>query len=286
MALRGRAASPIRVGFIIKNTLQGNIPLKTGELVSEAAIADIFGAYKGEVDRVNTLRSRDRRIRGMIWSSFYTAFRFAKIIGLVEFVREEPMLYPPPGGDLVRIEKGGNGHKIVKSTRKVFRLTSIGMTDEKSWSDLTRAYKEGWAPGQAMPYAAPAPAPTAAPVKERVKKPKVQPVGFQRYLWDETPSLAKFRTLLTHINNLKELGIEYSGVTQEATRLSMAVGDWMMYSEESLEEAQSINAPALVKKFQARLKLMTGLSDALGIGNLDESIEILQTIIKEEEKHA
>jgi len=279
MALRGRAASPIRVGFIVKGALRGNIPLETGELVREAAIVDLFGAYKGEVERVNALRTKPKKIRGMRWASFYTAFRFAKALGLVEIVREEPMLYPPPGDDLLRVEKVAGVATIVKSSRKVFRLTETGQIDEKCWSDLTTAYKESWAPGQPLAYAVPPPVRRRVPVV-----PEVPVEGFRPYVWEELPSLSKFRTLLRHLSRLQDLGTEYPGVKEEVERLSMAIGDWIMDAEDSLETAKSINATTQIKMYGARLSLLKGLSDSLDKGDITEGMEILTTLITEESR--
>jgi hypothetical protein len=78
---KGRAASPVRPGLIIKKTLMGDLPLDTGEYVTEAPIVYLFGAYKTEVARVNALREKGKRIRGMRYQSFYTAFRFAQLLG-------------------------------------------------------------------------------------------------------------------------------------------------------------------------------------------------------------
>jgi len=282
MTLRGRAASPIRVGFIIKAALQGNLPLRSGELAHEAAIADLFGAYKSELERVNALRTKPKRIHGMRWASFYTVFRFAKVLGLVEFVREEPMIYPPPGGDLLRVEKGDNGHpKVVKSTRKIFRLSSAGGVDEKCWSDLTRAFKESWTPGQPL---AEGPAPSIVPpVRRRAPKVTEEPVvGFRPFAWEEVPSVNKFRSLLKHLNILRSLGYDYPGVNEEIERLSMAIGDWIMDAEDSLESAKSLNATTKIKMYSTRLKLLKGLSDTLGEGTVAEAMEMLSSLIKEE----
>jgi hypothetical protein len=137
---KGRAASPVRPGLICKHTLLGEVPLRsTGEYVTEAAIVQLFDAYKGEVERVNSLRPKERRIRGMRYASFYTMFRFAQLLHLVEYVREEPMEFPPPGGMLLRVEKVAGEAQVRISTRKIFRLTQIGMADEVCWADLTNA---------------------------------------------------------------------------------------------------------------------------------------------------
>lgn len=276
---RGRAASPVRPGFIVKKTLQGEIPLRdTGELVHEAAIVDLFNSYKGELERINSLRLKANQIRGMRYQSFYTMFRFARLLGLVELVREEPMIFPPPRGNLVRVDRVDSALGVVVSTRKVFRLTSIGEVDERCWSDLTSAWKEGWAPGEPAPYVPPPVAPPPRP--KPIERPVVPPKEFTPYKWVETPSIARFRSLLKHLYNLQALGIDFPGVVEEIRRLSTLIGDWALDAEDSRGEAAAIGAMEQVRKYESWIKLINELGEALDDRDIDEAILILEVLVE------
>lgn len=282
--MRGRAASPIRVGFIIKKTLMGEVPLRdTGEYVSEAAITDIFGAYKGEVERVNALREKPKHIRGMRYRSFFTAFRFAQLLGLVEYIRDEPMRFPPPAGDLLRIEKPNVSFHIVKSTRKIFRLSVLGQQDEKCWSDLTRAWKEGWSPGEKVEYIPPTQVPPVPPVPPKPappKKPVVPPTEFKPYKWLLTPTKARFRSLLSHLYELEALGLEVPEVKDEIHLLSMRLGDWILDAEDNLETAKSIGAVAEISKYEGWIKWLNVVATALAEWNIGTAIEAMEELVR------
>lgn len=277
---KGRAASPIRPGLICKHTLLGEVPLRsTGEYVTEAAIVQLFDAYKGEVERVNSLRPKERRIRGMRYSSYYTMFRFAQLLGLVEFVREEPMEFPPPGGSLYRVEKEPSGGMQVRiSMRKIFRLTSTGTVDEACWGDLTNAWKLGTQCGRPLEYIPPsqeAPTPPVPP-KPKAPKPVERPEGFTIYQWSERPSATSLKTLLRHLHTLQDLGIDAPGVRKEMDRLSMVVGGWVVETEDSLETAKATKNYKAINMYGARLTMLTKLSEALMDENLDEAIAIME----------
>lgn len=277
--LRGRAAFPIHPGKIVKLTLLGRIPLVTGELVEEAAITDIFGAYKGEVARVNELRPREKRIHGMRYSSFYTMFRFSRLLGLVQLVREEPMLFPPPGEPLLRIEKREGKAEVQVSTRKIFKLTETGALDEKSWSDLTRAWKEQWPRPQPL-FVVYAEVPLPAPPKPKVKLPPKPPIGFTPYEWHESPSVARFKSLLAHMRTLHASGLEFPGVREEVDRLSMLIGDWSMAEEDDLEEAQAIGHRKAIERHELRIPLLEKLLEALDDRDLETAISALEDLAK------
>lgn len=156
MVARGRAISPIRPGILIKRVLMGEFPLSTGAHVTEAAITDIHSAYRDFVNQVNQTRARDRQLKPMNHSSFYTLFKFVRLLGLVELVREEPMLSPPPTGSLfiirVRKEPPPTRASAIRAVRRIFKLTEVGMQDERAWLDLTRAWKENFSIPQAVEH--------------------------------------------------------------------------------------------------------------------------------------
>lgn len=138
--LRGRAATPIRPGLTIKKVLWGRLQLATGEYVTEASISDIHRVYRRLIYEENQLRKREHRLRGMNIHSFTTLFKFARYLGLVEFVRNDNRLFDY-GGNLYRVENGTGLH-IVEGNRKIFRLSDKGQADHTSWFDLRRAWQE------------------------------------------------------------------------------------------------------------------------------------------------
>lgn len=139
---KGRSTYPVRPGFIIKKTLQGEIPLSSGKHINEASISDLFNAYKSEVERINEVQRKEDKpkIKGMVHSSFYTLFRFARLLRLVEMVREESTINVPLSSQLSRVEKTDIIPSPVESNRKIFRLTQKGIDDNESWSDLRTAW--------------------------------------------------------------------------------------------------------------------------------------------------
>lgn len=137
---KGRGLQPIRPGLTIKGILMGQIPLATGELVTQATITDIHNAYQELIQQENMLRPKSRKLRGMRYPSFYALFRLARYLGLVEFVRDEPMLFPPPSGHLYSLRKDAE-MEVVVSTRRIYRLTDKGREAKQSWQNLHRAWR-------------------------------------------------------------------------------------------------------------------------------------------------
>lgn len=138
--IKGRGAQSTHPGLTIKSVLMGQIPLRTGELVTEASINDIHNAYQELVYRENTRREKPRKLRGMRYYSFTALFRLARYLGLVELVREDPMLYPPPHGHLYSTRKNARIHVVI-STRSIYKLTDQGKMAEESWRNLHKAWK-------------------------------------------------------------------------------------------------------------------------------------------------
>ena len=153
----GRALSPIRPGDVIKQVLSGTLPIIVYEgddyvekTVNEACIVDLHNTYKVMVNRENQLRSRNKQLRVMTYNSFCHLFKFARYLNLVELVREEDMVFPPPNGSLYQLykelDKRSSKPKIKTSIskRRIFKITQKGIDDERGWSNLCQAYKEGW----------------------------------------------------------------------------------------------------------------------------------------------
>ena len=137
---KGRGSQRVRPGITIKGVLMGEIPLENGDLVTEATITDVFHAYRELIRQENMLRPKARRLRGMRYQSFYSQFRLARYLGLVKFVRDEPMLSPPKGGHLYSLRKDHTA-RVAVSTRRVYRLTDTGREAVQSWENLYRAWR-------------------------------------------------------------------------------------------------------------------------------------------------
>ena len=125
----------------------GQIPLRTGELITEASIKDIYLVYQWLVHQENEHRQKSletkryKRLRGMTYESFYALFRLARYLGLVEFVRDEPTRSSPPHGHLYSLRKSGDEVYAVVTTRRVYKLTDTGQAVEEPWRNLHKAWK-------------------------------------------------------------------------------------------------------------------------------------------------
>jgi len=272
---RGRRETPIRPGLVTKGVLLGQIPLATGELVTEAAITDLHSSYKELIKRENTLRPKARRLRGMTYRSFLTLFKFAQLLNLVELVREEPMLFPPPGGPLYSVRKP-DGAEAVISNRRIFKLTAVGKEDERSWTNLCRAWIDKWPAPEKIEYVPPYAPPPKPPVAPPVKVPEV----FIPYKWIPTPSVPRFRTLLAHLETMEAIGAAEPEIAAEIDRLSMLVSDWVMEIGDALDDARAINNVRAIRRLEPQFKSITALTEALMDGDLRRAITSLRELVR------
>jgi len=123
----------------------------------------------------------------MTYNSFLKFTKFAMLMGLIEVVREIPMLYPPPRGHLYRVDKpSGKRLRVVISKIRIVALTQNGALEGVAWRDLRRAWQEDWAvPTIAPPEPEPEPELVevseavhelgAAPPTEAVRRPRGRP---------------------------------------------------------------------------------------------------------------
>lgn len=109
---RGGAAKPIRTGRFIRDYLRR---------YGEAFIADIHGALKSEIGIYNMRRPRREWLRSPTYESFVKYFGHVRRLGLVEFVRDEPLVWGHP--QMVSIRPPD---EVVASTRRVYRLSDLG----------------------------------------------------------------------------------------------------------------------------------------------------------------
>ncbi len=288
----GRAAQKIRPGFLIKNVLMGKIPLSTGEYVNEAAITDIFNVYRDAVKRENSLRPQNKQIRGCTYASFLKIFKFAQLLGLVEFIREEPMRYPPKGGKLYRVKmrKTPNGKQFsaVVSNRKIFKLSAVGAADEKSWSNLCLAWRESWPAPQKLEGPIP-PSPEEfmgtepvepKPKKTRRTKKATAPTGITM----ERPVLAgdisanNIRNLLAYLEHLKGIGAQNPDVASELTIMVTAIDRWVGIADDNRDDARALGNMALSIRWMKIRDVLRMIAEAIEEQNLDGAISLVDEL--------
>ena len=278
----GRAAQPIRPGFTIKDVLSAKMPLVTGEITREAAITDIHSVYKDAVRNENSMRPRDRQIRGCTYASFVKLFKFAQLLFLVELVREEPMNFPPRRGALytvkVRPTATGRQFSAVISTRRIFRLSDVGAEDEKSWSNLCRAWIDGWPAPQKLEI----PPPTVeVPIRKPREKPAAPPLAeapMLKFELGNKPTPEKIVGLLAYLERLMAIGIDNPDVASETHRISMRLGDWILEAEDMLEDAKAVSYEEAVAQWQNMINILNSVSENLDNRNIGAAIEQLRLI--------
>lgn len=308
--VRGRAAQPVRPGLTIKAVLMGQIPLIDGSHVHEAAIVDICNVYQDLINKENQTRDRVHKIRVITYSSFIHIFKFARYLKLVEFVRDEPMLFPPSRGHLYSVRK----NKVVRakiSTRRIYKLTQTGIDDDRAWLDLCKAYRENWEvpvkieriipppvieeeppmPEEVLPPKAAKPvkkapavkAPPAAktPVKAPAKAPakKAPPTSFTPYKWSDQPSLSQYKKLRAHMYILNEIGAEDPKVKKELYRLAMNSGDWGAEMDYLIEGAEEHENEKLIDRYTELKEYLDELYEALSDESIDAAIEALDSLV-------
>lgn len=283
-ALRGRAAQPVRPGFMIRDVLAGLKPLITpgaakGEVVeqpaTEACMTDLHFTYAVLIDRENQTRPKHMRLRGMTTESFAKLFRFAKYMGLLEFIRSEDMLSPPPGLPLLQLV-GRTG--IAVSMRHIYKLSDLGTAEEVAWGDLRKAWQEKWemprkleVPIEAPPEEVAVPPPPKVPPK--VEAPEVIP----RTWFAERPSVREFKLLLKHLRTLEAIGVDEPEVrTEIARRLEHVPGDWIVNLEDLIEVEKR---PAVLERYRRWLDAMTPLYESLADRDLERGIAILEALV-------
>ena len=109
---RGGAAKPIRTGRFIREWL-----LRFGE----GAINEIHQSLKSAIGLENLRRPKAAWLRAPTYESFLKYFGNCRRIGLVEFVRDEPLEYGHP--KMVSIRPPD---QVVTSTRRIYRLSAFG----------------------------------------------------------------------------------------------------------------------------------------------------------------
>ena len=304
--LRGRAAQPIRPGFLIHEILAGTKPLiapgatkgeVSEQVVSEACMTDLHFTYKALIGRENQTRPRHTQLRGMTTESFAKLFRFAKYMGLVEFVRDEDMISPPSGLPLLHIV-GRSG--ITESKRKIYRLSELGTAEEVAWGDLRKAWQEKWEMPRKMEVppevealeALPEEVETVEAVEEAVavivpaeprvpRVPKAPAVtkekGIPAVSFGEKPSTRQFNLMLRHLRVLEKVGVDDPIVKVElAKRTENIPGNWQISLEDMIEVEKD---PGKLATYQVWIDVMMPLYESLTDRDLGTAIGILEGLI-------
>lgn len=293
----GRARSPVRPGDVIKRTLMGQLPLETysGKISThEAAIVDLHNTYKEMIRQENQLREKKKKLRSMTYDSFCHLFKFARYLGLVEFVREEKMIFPPPTGNLYQIAKHNGVHMHV-SKRRIFKITDLGIQDERAWADLCTAYKESWELPQRMEYFEPYPeAIKGIEVVEAVRKEELpkEHVKVEEELpgrppvtvWQKRPSTDLYTMLTDRLRELQSIGIDLPDVKREVYGLSIVVGDWEVYVIEKKLATEKKLDVAKARMYRVEEDLLHRLFNALDHLKVDDAINIVGRLLAEYNK--
>jgi len=274
--LKGRANTPVRPGFVIKNILLGQQAIfPTGELAMEASIVDLHRTYKELIKRENQSRPIIRQLRGMTYRSFATLFKFAQLKGLVELIREEEMEKPPPGGPLLSIRRIGGEFRVVESKIRVFRLTDAGRQDERSWANLCKSWIEGWSVPQALDYIIPTkPIPVVTP--PTVEKPAWSPFKKTEYY-----SIRSASVLLKHLRILNVVGINTPGVRDELERIVAMLADWEVNLDLKIEKEEGKKTPddEALERFNEQRTAISAVGTHLEEGELEEAIEEMGELV-------
>lgn len=112
--LRGRAASQIRPGLMIREFLGSN---------GSASVSELHRHYKSLVKEINRSRPRGKESKPMVYTSFACYLHNCARLGLVE-VADEPLL-PIEGKEthgLMFIKGSGNKAKVVNSGQRRYQL--------------------------------------------------------------------------------------------------------------------------------------------------------------------
>jgi len=289
--------------MLIKDVLLGKVPLVTytkegriEHIVNEACITDLHNTYKELILKENELREKKKRLRAMVYSSFCHLFKFARYLGLVEFVRYEPMIFPPPQGHLYQIGKH-NGVHVRISQRKIFKLTELGIQDERAWADLCGAYKEGWKLPQKIEYDEPMERPSKLPEEQitlEPKKPKrhrhvdLAPSEFPdeppEEVFAEEPSVGEYMKMVTHIKTLQGIGIEKEEVKTAIQDLMKTMDPWIVFVLEAKGGAEKAKNLEQYWRYKKEGDDLYVLYDKIESEDLGAAVSMLGKLIRERGK--
>jgi hypothetical protein len=306
---RGRALQPVRPGLVIKSILMGTQPLITPptdqeQTVMEACATDIHYTYQTLINRENQTREHGNRLKGLRTASFNTVWRFLRVLGMIEFVREEPMLYPPPHGNLLSIRKDVVGEFTLRnSARRVFRITEFGIQEEVAWNDVTKAYKDfvkqgnvRWPEPRKMQVAVPIegeilnevpsaeeqvtelpelpeivveePRPSVKVIRRPKKEKKIT-----KFTLGTRPTPTNFKILLEHIDTLEESRMGNVPLfDSEMDYIGTKVGDWQV-------EAEDI--PERYGKFTEKIRMLYSAVENIDFGEMRSILDEMITPTEE-----
>lgn len=123
---RGRGGYAVRTGLFIKEYLTSH---------GEAFIEEMHRGYKAAWAEQNAVRKKVDQVKPATYESFRKYFAYLVQLGLVEFVREEPILLAPNADSFLRVDADNPPPIAVQSLRRYFRLTGRGIAEEDAWFD-------------------------------------------------------------------------------------------------------------------------------------------------------
>lgn len=215
----------------------------------------------------------------MTMQSFKTMFKFAQLLGLVEFLREEPMQFPPSDKQLYTVEMVEGQPRAKISNRRIFRISPVGAEDEKAWSNLTAAWKESWPVPQKLDYEVPSvPEPvTHAPKSESAEVTEF--TEYVRYAWNPRPSIKRIKSLITYLESAEHFGPTNPSIRRDLEQLSQRIGDWAIFCEDEQQAAQASGDTAEYDRWTRWLTAFETVGEVLTEADASAAIAALQSLI-------
>ena len=287
---RGKAALPrhLRVGFVIKDTLSGTIPLIRRSpddpsvleeiYVEEASIQELSFSYKQLIKRENQTRPSAHKLRGMTYFSFVKVFKFAQLLGLVELVREQPMTFSP--GQLLSIRNHAQ-RAVVDSVRRIFRLTDNGRIEDAAWRDLRRAWSESWPiPTTLSEEELPVvetwtPPVTPPPVVEAPPPTEVPPIPIEPGTMFGRGAVRKLADYLDYVHDMPRSPELTAAIDDVIAR----IGDWEIDLEDVAAHAEARGDTKSAERAKSRIAGMVEAREALEQGDVARASELLRKVM-------
>jgi len=90
--------------------------------------------------------------------------------------------------------------------------------------------------------------------------------------------MARFKTLLAHLETMETIGAAEPEVAAEIDRLSMLVSDWVMEIGDALDDARAINNVRAIRRLEPWQRGITALTEALMDGDLPTAVASLRAV--------
>jgi len=185
--------------------------------------------------------------------------------------------------------------------RRIFKLTAIGTEDERSWLDLTNAWKEQWSAPEKVahfPTLAEALAPPLPVVEkpeeivEKVEKKagrpkKAEPIPgvplpeapIPSFKWTTTPSRRQYTLLLDHLVDLQRLDQTRPDVIAHISSMETRVGDWTVEVEYRRDIAKEEGKLEEATRLTQESVLLSSLFESIIDEDLDRAVEAVRELV-------